>query len=311
MRLAGLTVTAVLALTASATAQAHDLAGIVRKVEKRTVSNLLLLAKYAAQEDLQATARRIHERVLELDPENRIARARLGFRRVQDEWVREDGVSKEVAARKDGDAALGKKQQAAWERAEEKHLREVVRVCVKHGTLAQRRPILEPLLARLPRRTDLHEALGHVQVGDNYARPGMVEMVKLMPWRLQIWHNRATGPVTVTRSDFAGRVPGLADEPVYYLADGSDVATTLEAGREIAVAVARTQAFLRLLLGDEARRWQPSPVLFLQAKPYGNATRTARGTTRCFGWRPRPRRARPEGGTRAATPGCSRGSATW
>jgi hypothetical protein len=261
------------ALAAPAAAQALDLASIVRKVEKRTVQNLLLLAKYAEQEDLQATARRIHERVLELDPDSRIARARLGFRRVGGEWRREDAVAQEVAARKDGDPALGKQQQAAWQRVEERHLEEVVRVCVKYGTLEQRRPILEPLLARLPRRADLHEALGHVKVGDNYARPGMVEMVKLMPWRLQIWHARATLPVPVTRSDFACRVPGLPDDLVFFRAAESEVASTLEAGREVAVAVARTQAFLRLLLGDDAPRWRPSPVLFLQVKPYAALVR--------------------------------------
>lgn len=268
IRLLGLTAAAALALAASVGADPLDLAGLVRKVERRTVQNLLLLAKYAEQEDLRATARRIHERVLEFDGDHRIARARLGFRRVDGAWRREDAVAKEVAARKDGDAALGRKQYALWQRAEEKHLAEVVRVCVTYGTLEQRRPILEPLLARLPRRADLHEALGHVRIGDNYARPGMVEMVKLMPWRLQIWHNGATGPVTVTRSDFARRIPGLADDLVYYRAEACDVASSLAAGEEIAVAVARTQAFLRLLLGDHAPRWQPSPVLFLQPKPY-------------------------------------------
>jgi hypothetical protein len=273
IRLGGLTTAAALALAASVAAGPLDLAGIMRKVEKRTVQNLLLLARYAEQEDLHTTARRIHERVLEFDADNRIARAGLGFRRADGEWRRRDAVAKEVAARKDGDAALAEKQQAAWQRAEEKHVEEVVRVCVKYGTLEQRRPILEPLLARMPRRADLHEALGHVKVGDNYARPGMVEMVKLMPWRLQIWHNQATGPVTVIRSDYARKIPGLADDLAYYRAERSDVASTLEAGHEVAVAVARTQAFLRLLLGDEAPRWQPSPVLFLQAKPYAALVR--------------------------------------
>jgi len=272
-RLAGLTAATALALAASVAADPLDLPGIVRKVEKRTVANLPLLAKYAAQEDLHATARRIRERVLELDADNRIARARLGFRRLDGEWLREDAVAKEVAARKDGDEALGEKQQAAWQRAEAKHLQEVIRVCVKYGTLEQRRPILEPMLARMPRCADLHEALAHVKVGDNYARPGMVEMVKLMPWRLQVWHKQATGPVTVTRSDFARRIPGLEDDLVYYRAEGSDVTCTLGAGQEVAVAVARTQAFLRLLLGENASRWQPSPVLFLQAKPYAALVR--------------------------------------
>ena len=273
IRLVGLTAAAALALAASVAADPRDLAGMVRKVERRTVQNLLLLARYAEQEDLHATARRIHERVLEFDADHRIARARLGFRRVGGEWRREDAVAKEVAARKDGDAAFGKKQYALWQRAEEKHLAEVVRVCVTYGTLEQRRPILEPLLARLPRRADLHEALGHVRIGENYARPGMVEMVKLMPWRLQIWHNGATGPVTVARSEFARKIPGLADDLVYYRAEECDVGSALAAGEETAVAVARTQAFLRLLLGDEAPRWQPSPVLFLQPKPYAALVR--------------------------------------
>lgn len=263
-----LTTVAALALVAPLAAQSLDLAGMVRKVERRTASNLLLLARYAEQEELHATARRIRERVLELDADNYIARAGLGYRRVDGAWRREDAIAKEVAARKDGDAALAGKQQAAWQRAEEKHLAEVVRVCVKYGTPEQRRPILEPLLAQRPRRADLHEALGHVKVGDNYARPGMVEMVKLMPWRLQIWHKQATEPVAVSRSDFARRIPGIEGDFVYYRAAGSEVASTLEAGREVAVAVARTQAFLRLLLGDGARRWRPSPVLFLQTKPY-------------------------------------------
>lgn len=273
IRLAVPTVVTAVALAAPAAGQELDLPGMVRKVEKRTVGNLLLLAKYAEQEELSATARRIHERVLELDADNRIARAWLGFRRVEGAWVREAEAGKEVAAREDADAALGKKQQAAWQRAEDKYLSEVIRVCVKYGTLEQRRPILEPLLARRPRRADLHEALGHVQVGDNWARPGMVEMVKLMPWRLQVWHNRATDPVAVVRSDFAHEVPGLEDDLVYYRAEGADIASTLAAGKEIAVAVARTQGFLRLLLGDAAPRWRPSPVLFLQPKPYAALVR--------------------------------------
>jgi hypothetical protein len=268
-----LTTVAALVLAAPLAAQSLDLAGMVRKVEKRTVQNLLLLAKHAEQQELHATARRIRERALELDADSRIARAMLGYRRVAGAWRREDAVAEEVAARKDGDDALAKKQQAAWQRAEEKHLAEVVRVCVKYGTLEQRRSILEPLLAQRPRRADLHEALGHVKVGDNYARPGMVEMVKLMPWRLQIWHDKATEPVSVSRSDFRRKVPGLEQDLVYYVAADTEVATTLEAGREVAVAVARTQEFLRLLLGDEVRRWRPSPVLFLQAKPYAAMVR--------------------------------------
>ena len=48
--------------------------------------------------------------MLELDPGNRIARARLGFRQVQGEWVREDGVGEEVAACSMFDEELGDSQ---------------------------------------------------------------------------------------------------------------------------------------------------------------------------------------------------------
>ena len=243
-------------MLAPAAAQELDLQGIVRKVERRTAQDLLLLGIAAEEDGLHATARRMFQAALTYNPENRTALRKL-----------------EEKAGKDVDPKAGTERLLLVDHLAEKHLQTVVRVCKRYGTVEERRPILEPLLLRMPRRADLHEALGHVKVGENYARPEMVEMVKLMPLRLQAWRSHATQPVTVGPSDFTLVVPGLEKQPSFHGVPGCAVATTLEPGAPVAESVARTQAFVRFLLGDDAELWNPSPVLFLQPKPYAELLR--------------------------------------
>jgi len=264
---------AVLAASANARAREVDLAVVVRKAEQRTSQRLLELARAAERDDLAAAALALYGAALEFDPDGLLVRTKLGYRRARGAWVRDPATEEELAARVDADPAAGKERIAVIPGIREEHLAEVIRLCVKYGTLEARRPVLEPLLARMPRRADLHEALGHVRIGDNWVRPELVEVVKMMLFRLQAWHNFARAPLAPEPSDFALRVPGLTEPPAFRRAAGCEVATTLEEDVAVATAVARTQALLHFMLGEDAATWKPPAVLFLGAKPYAAMVR--------------------------------------
>ena len=273
---------ALLLLSARASALDLDLSGIVKKVNRRTAAKLLRIAKDADREDLAATARRFYEAAVEFDPANASALTKLGYRRYRGEWRRDEKLSGEIAALEDADPRAGEAYLLRLADLRDEHIKEVVRVCVKYGTLEQRRPIIEALLARMPRRADLHEALGHVRIGRNHVRPGLVDLVKWMPLRLRAWRNPEIHPVPPAECTPSVEVPGVESGLTFYRVGSSNVATTLDTGVGIAASVQRTRALLRLLLGERAKCWSPSTVLFLQPAPYNALVKRLQPEKRAF-----------------------------
>lgn len=249
-----------LALAGAAAGQALDLAGIVRKADRQHARKLVKWARDAAAAGLPATARRALGMALEEDAECAEARTVLAAL---------------PADAKDADAALAQEYGRMLALLEEERVRETIRLCTKYGTPEERRPILLPLLERMPRRADLHEALGHARIGDSgvYVRPELVPMARMLPWRLQAWRNFADDPAPVERAAFRLDVPGLAGPLAFYATPGGPVASLPDLGAAPAQAVVRTRGFLRFLLGEDAALWTPPALLFLGADEYGALVR--------------------------------------
>jgi hypothetical protein len=208
----------------------------------------------------------LFNRVVDLEPGDAAARVRLGFKLVRGSWERAPEREAEVKARKDEDAAAAAAFRDQGARIEEARTNEIIRLCVKLGTPPERDAVLLPMLERMPGRADLHEALGHVRVGDRWVSPELVPAVKMMPLRLQAWRNHAKDPVAAEPSPFAMAPPGLA-ALAFRRADGCEVASAPDLGSAGAEAVARVRGFLRFLLGD-APLWTPPPLLFLGPAEY-------------------------------------------
>ena len=255
----------VVVLAAGAVAGEPRLEKIVAQAERRSLRKLLTLAGNAELAKLHATARVVRERVLQLDPDQRKARKLLGYTGGRGKWRRPLEVAAEIAKRKDADSRFVKQYRKHLALLEEERLEEIVRVCRKYGEPQEKRRVLLPLLARMPRRADMHEVLGHEKIGDDYVRPGLVKMVRALPRRLAVWRRCAQDPVKVAKSDFSMEVPGIEKQPVFFRMMGDrEVASTV--GKVVVESAARTQALLELLL--DGRTWSPSPVLFLGAAEY-------------------------------------------
>jgi hypothetical protein len=262
-----------LLLALPATARELDLDGIVSKVGKRTSNRILKLARELEGEELHAAAAACYRAVQEFDPDNAFARSKLGYRRQKGRWYLDPKLAKEVAELKDADPKLAAERLAALETIREEYTRELIRVCVKYGDLEERRRVLEPLLLTMPRRADLHEALKHVKIGDNYARPGLIAMVRAMPLRLQAWRGIAEESVRVRASVLTTPLPGIEENPKFFVAAGCEVGSSLGDSLAMAGSVARTQLLLDHLLGEEARTWKPPTVVFLDSKSYAALVR--------------------------------------
>ena len=245
-----------------------DLDGIVRNVGRRTANRIVKLARELERDELHAAAARCYRAIHEFNPDNAFARAKLGYRRDKQGWRLDPKLAKEVEALTDADPELAATRLADLEAIREEHTRELIRVCVRYGELDERRRILEPLLRVKPRRVDLHEALEHVKIGENYARPGLVDMVRAMPSRLQAWRGIAEESVRVRASVLTTPLPGIEETLKFYVAAGCEVGSSLQDSLAMAGSVARTQTLLGRLLGGEVATWKPLTVVFLDPKSY-------------------------------------------
>jgi len=247
-----------LAHAGAAAGQALDLAGIGRKADRQHARKLVKWAQDAAAAGLPATARRALGTALEEDPECAEARATLAT------------LPADAA---DADAALAREYGRMLALLLEARIRETVRLCTKYGTPEERRPILLPLLEKMPRRADLHEALGHTRIGDVYVRPELVPTARMLSWRLQAWRNFGDERAPVERADVRPDVPGLAGPLAFYATPGGPVASLPDLGAAPAQAVVRTRGFLHFLLGEDAALWTPPALLFLGADEYAALVR--------------------------------------
>jgi hypothetical protein len=264
---------ALLLLLASA-ARAGDLTAALRRADRDAARRILSLAQKAESDGQRAVAAALFARVIELEPREAAARVRLGYRLLRDGWQRAPEQEAEVKARADLDAARAEQFRKQWARLEEERTKEIIRLCAKEGTPDERQRILLPMLETMPDRADLHEALGHVRVGEHWVVPEIAPAVRLLPLRLLAWKGHAQDPVAVEPSAFALKLPGAEAPLAFRRADACEVASAPDLGNAPAEAVARVRGFLRFLLGAEAELWTPPPLVFLGAKEYEATVRT-------------------------------------
>jgi hypothetical protein len=258
---------ALLLLLASA-ARAGDLAAALRRADRDAARRVLSLAQKAEADGQRAVAAALFARVVELEPRDASARVRLGYRLLRDGWQRAPEQEAEVKARTDADAARAEQFRKQWARLEEERTKEIIRLCAKEGTPEERQAILLPMVQKAPDRADLHEALGHVRVGERWVVPELAPAVRLLPLRIQAWKSHAEDPVAVEASRFVLKLPGAEAPLALRCADGCDVASAPDLGNAPAESVARVRGFLHFLLGPEAELWTPPPLAFLGAKEY-------------------------------------------
>jgi hypothetical protein len=252
----------------SVAALAGDLAPALRNTDRESARKLFAVAQKADADGQRATAARLFERVVELDPSGAAARLKLGYRQSGADWQRAPAQEAEVKERADSDGARAEAARREADAIEDARVKEIVRLCTTRATMEERRPILLPLLERMPDRADVHEALGDVNVGGEWVPAELAPAAKLMPLRLQAWRNFSEDPVALQPSEFSLKLPGAEAPLAFQKADGCDVASLPGLGEAPAQAVARVRGFLRFLLGDKASIWTPPPLVFLGADPY-------------------------------------------
>jgi len=258
-----------------AVASAGDLDVPLFNVNRGAANRLMRLARRAEEEGLARSAMVLRERVLTPCPEHPVARNKLGYERKNGLWSRTAESRAAIERLEDSDKELAAQYMEEAALVEEWRLAEVVRVCRKYGTKAQRRRILLPILERRPRRIDVHKALGHEKIGKDYVRPELVDLVRNMPERIAVWRQCAAAPVPL--EPCSAELPGLEKPLPAFQTAGRIVAVSLgsDAAREVASAVGRSRMFLSQLLGPKAAAaWAPSPIAFLDAKSYARVLKT-------------------------------------
>jgi len=240
-----------------------------RWVGRRHARAFVKLAQRAAKENQLATARLLFLRAIELDADNQTARRAIGFRRKADKWMRPPEVAAAFEQQRDDDTAKTKSYRGERNKLELAYTAGMVRACKQYGTPDRARRFLLPRLRYTPRDDALHEALGHPVVDGRRVRPELAEFARALPKRLALW--RATGrtdPARITGEtvQIAG-LPGV--RPLFRVgsrefASGFPPKSTAWFARRIECV----HRMLRLMLGDEAKRWDLGPVYFLDSAQY-------------------------------------------
>ena len=230
-------------------------------IDKAFASRIAAIGERALKEEQEATARRILERAIELDPDQPIARARLGYKRTFRGWT---AAAPAFGADRSGGAAA----RFLLELREEEDRR--AQTYVRAG-LADHYPVL---LARLPRNEELHKALGHEKVGSRYARPELAAAAKRYDAQRARWRELAA-PVSLGEHAPV-QIPGCGERPGHRVEERC-VSGTLPP--EEIVRAARTthaaHAFLRELFGESVRTWDRPLVVFLAPANYSVCVRAA------------------------------------
>ncbi len=238
-------------------------------LDRSYAGRFLALALAAEKEGQEATARRLFERILDLDGDHGIARGRLAFSRRGAGWTRSSLEEAALQGRSDRDPARVEEFRDRRRVLEEARANELARLALRTASPDERAEVLVGLLAFAPRAEEVHRALGHERIGEAWVRTELSAMARAMPRRLAAWadcrgatETRRTGETLA----FAGLTPGRA-----ILAVGDRrVASGLPRGEGASLAslTEASHRLLRLLFGDEAPRCDPSPVYFLDANQY-------------------------------------------
>jgi len=249
----------------SATAIAGDeLDKRLAQADVRMARRFASLALKADKAKQRASARRLYERVMQLDPGNTIAQGKLGFKKRSGSWVRSSDDSVEVNSRKDSDLSRVAKLREERKKLEALRAREILKVAAKYGTPETARPHLVALLRFAPRDAAVHVALGHEKIGDVYVRPELTDFVRSMPQRLAAW-KKCAEPAEAVNTRQSVTIPGVNGTRTLFKVGGRQVTTGLKLDQTIFTA-RRTECphnLLRELFGANVLRWDPPRVYFL------------------------------------------------
>ncbi|MHC4850288.1 MAG: hypothetical protein ACYTEG_17830, partial [Planctomycetota bacterium] len=168
-------------------ALAADLEERLRQADVRIARRFSTLGLKAEKLGQRATARRLFERVLALDPKNRIARGKLGYKKSGGAWARSSRSAIEIDAWEDSDPERAAKLRDERGKLEQMRAREVLKLTGKWGTPESARPALLALLDSLPRMEAVHVALGHEKIGAVYVRHELTDFMRAMPQRMTKW----------------------------------------------------------------------------------------------------------------------------
>ena len=256
--------------TAAVAKDPKPLDEVLASIDKRTASRLIGSAGKAARLKQHATARRICERALQLDPENAGALTMLGYRRTRDGWERSREKQGVINTRKDADASKIAKARKDLVKAEEWRAREIARACVKQGAVEDERELLLSLLDRTPRVKEVHAALGHEKIGKRWVRPELAKVARSMDARIAAW--RACGEIPRAPKPLAKgysmlRLQGPLDE---YPFEGYSVMSYGLGGKpgDYAAMTTCVYRFLALTLGGDKELAKDRRICFLDQNSY-------------------------------------------
>jgi len=252
-----------LLLTFAVASQAEDLDRKLDRADDASARALTKLADEAAKAKQQATARMLYERALALDPDSRLARRALGYKKAKGEWAREREIAGEVARWRDSDLARLREFRARRRTIEAERTADWIRLCRKD---AER---LRPLLRYSPRDEALHAALGHKRVGGKRVRPEMEGFATTLSQRMGAWQACAEAKVAEPSKETVV-ISGLRGAQPVFKVGGRNVASSfpVESTARFANKTECVQKMLRLTLGDAREPWDMGPVYFLGRSQY-------------------------------------------
>jgi len=263
------TVSVVLLLLLGAAAEAAEPAERFARADRQAAGRFLSLALRADKLEQHATARRLFERLLELDPDHLTARKRLEYRRAEGTWTRTsaDSAAVDRLANTDPKKVVSLRKERL--KLEQRRATEVLRLAAKYATPADARPRIEALLAHVPRSEAVHRALGHERIGKLWVRPEMTAYARAAPGRVAAWEAcRQPGDAYATKEVLS--FPGLKEPKPVLRVEKRLVASGYTRGNTLYLA-RRTECahtLMRLMLGDDVERWDGSPVYFLSPTQY-------------------------------------------
>jgi hypothetical protein len=241
----------------------------IKQTDHNASQRLLALAQAEEKAKHGALSMRTFARVVELDPDNSTARRELGWRKGPSGWTKAKDPDVPVPPKTQEEDDRAAKFLADEHAIEEGRAREIVKICGESGTPEEARPYLLALLERMPRMAEVHAALGHEKVGDRYVRPELLAMVKRQAEVEKRWGEVRYLSAVVEATTDRLTLEGAGDWPVNRVGErlvGAGYPD--EDAKAAALSTARVQRLLRLLLGDAAKAWDPSPIYFLEPKQY-------------------------------------------
>ncbi|MHC4955269.1 MAG: hypothetical protein ACYTGZ_15555 [Planctomycetota bacterium] len=232
----------------------------------RRFASLALRADKAKQ---RATARRLFQRVLALDPGNRIARGKLLFKKRKGSWERPSADTAAVERWADTDQKRADELREERNKLEQLRAKELLKLAAKYGTPETAKPHLLALLDFVPRMKEVRIALGHEIVGGRYVRPEMVAFARAMPERLAAW-KKCAKPVDAFDTKKTVSFPGVKEAKPLLRVGERQVSSGYTRANTVYLA-RRTEcshAMLRHLFGESVERWDKSPLYFLSPRQF-------------------------------------------